>query len=155
MLTRSTFGLQIFAVGGNKMAATRVGLSWKTTVVSVLALSGFLAGISGIIITSRLGAGSGTYGADDLFPAVAGVIVGGTSLTGGKGSLIGTFGGIMIVVTISDGLVLLNVSQFWQQILVGLIIMGAVLIDQTTRGYLDAPWLRRWFGRRAVQDLEG
>lgn len=155
MLTRSTFGLQIFAVGGNKIAATRVGLSWKKTVVSVLALSGFLAGISGIIITSRLGAGSGTYGADDLFPAVAGVIVGGTSLTGGKGSLIGTFGGIMIIVTISDGLVLLNISQFWQQVLVGVIIMGAVLIDQTARGYLDAPLLRLLGRRRVGQDLEG
>jgi len=155
VLTRTTFGLQIFAVGGNKVAATRVGLSWKKTVIAVLALSGFLAGISGIIITSRLGAGSGTYGADDLFPAVAGVIVGGTSLTGGKGSLIGTFGGIMIIVTISDGLVLLNVSQFWQQVMVGVIIMGAVLVDQSARGYLDAPWLMRLLGRRTAQDLEG
>ena len=155
MLTRTTFGLQIFAVGGNKIAATRLGLSWKKTVVGVLALSACLSGISGIIITSRLGAGSGTYGADDLLPAVAGVIIGGTSLTGGKGSLIGTFGGIMIVVTISDGLVLLNVSQFWQQVLVGVIIMGAVLIDQTARGYLDAPWLMALLGRRRVQDIEG
>jgi ribose/xylose/arabinose/galactoside ABC-type transport system permease subunit len=142
MLTRTTIGLKIFAIGGNRIAATRVGISWKRTVVLVLGLSGFLAGISGIILTSRLGAGSGTYGADDLLPAVAGVIIGGTSLTGGVGSLLGTFGGIMIIVTISDGLVLLNISQFWQQVAVGVIIMLAVLIDQTVRGYLDAPRVR-------------
>lgn len=136
VLTRTTFGHQVFAVGGNKIAATRVGISWKKIVVTVLALSGFLAAISGIIITSRLDAGSGTYGADDLLPAVAGVIIGGTSLTGGVGSLVGTFGGIMIIVTISDGLVLLNISQFWQQVLVGVIIMGAVIVDKVARGYL-------------------
>jgi ribose/xylose/arabinose/galactoside ABC-type transport system permease subunit len=141
VLTRTTVGLKIFAIGGNKVAATRVGISWGRTVVLVLALSGFLSGISGILLTSRLGAGSGTYGADDLLPAVAGVIIGGTSLTGGVGSLLGTFGGIMIVVTINDGLVLLNISQFWQQVAVGIIIMAAVLLDQTVRGYVNAPKL--------------
>jgi len=142
MLTRTVFGLHIFAVGGNKSAAESVGISWGRTIISVLALSAFLSSISGILITSRLNAGSGSYGADDLLPAVAGVIIGGTSLTGGVGSLWGTFGGIMIVVTIGDGLTLLNVSQFWQQILVGVIIMGAVLIDQVTRGSINAPRLR-------------
>jgi ribose transport system permease protein len=155
MLTRTTVGLKIFAIGGNKTAATRVGISWAKTTVFVLALSGFLAGISGVLLTSRLGAGSGTYGADDLLPAVAGVIIGGTSLTGGVGSLIGTFGGIMIIVTINDGLVLLNISQFWQQVAVGVIIMGAVLIDNAVRGALDTPrrggaggLLARLLGRR-------
>jgi ribose/xylose/arabinose/galactoside ABC-type transport system permease subunit len=142
MLTRTVFGLHIFAVGGNKAAAESVGISWARTTIAVLALAAFLSSVSGIVITSRLNAGSGTYGADDLLPAVAGVIIGGTSLTGGVGSLWGTFGGIMIVVTIADGLTLLNVSQFWQQILVGVIIMGAVLIDQATRGSINAPFLK-------------
>lgn len=142
MLTRTVFGLHIFAVGGNKAAAESVGISWARTTIAVLALSAFLSSVSGILITSRLNAGSGTYGADDLLPAVAGVIIGGTSLAGGVGSLWGTFGGIMIVVTIADGLTLLNVSQFWQQVLVGLIIMGAVLVDQATRGSINTPLLR-------------
>ncbi len=160
VLTRTVFGLQLFAVGGNRIAATRVGISWSKVTVAVLALSGFLSAVSGIVITSRLNAGSGTYGADDLLPAVAGVIIGGTSLTGGVGSLWGTFGGIMIVVTISDGLTLLDVSQFWQQVLVGVIIMGAVIIDQATRGSLSAPWfgeLLAKLGRRPrsrSEDLE-
>jgi ribose transport system permease protein len=159
VLTRTAIGLKIFAIGGNKVAATRVGINWKRIVLLVLGLSGFLSGISGVLLTSRLGAGSGTYGADDLLPAVAGVIIGGTSLTGGVGSLLGTFGGIMIIVTINDGLVLLNISQFWQQVAVGVIIMGAVLIDNAVRGYLDAPQmggagkLTRLLGRRGREGV--
>jgi len=138
LLNHTVFGLQVHAVGGNRAAAAAVGISWRKVVIGVLGLSAFLASISGLIITARLGAGSGSYGADDLLPAVAGVIIGGTSLTGGVGTLVGTFGGIMIVVTINNGLVLLNVNQFWQQVVVGLIIMAAVIIDQVTRGYVAA-----------------
>lgn len=152
LLRNSVFGLRIYAVGGNRSAATVVGINSRRVVVSVLSLSGFLAAVSGIIITSRLGAASGSYGADDLLPAVAGVIIGGTSLTGGVGSLMGTFGGIMIIVTINDGLVLLNVSQFWQQLVVGVIIMAAVLIDQTARGYLNSRWLDQLLKRVSVRN---
>jgi ribose/xylose/arabinose/galactoside ABC-type transport system permease subunit len=137
------FGLNIYAVGGNRNAAQLVGIRPSTVVVSVLGLSGFLAGIAGIIISSRLNAGSGSYGANDLLPTVAGVIIGGTSLTGGRGSLLGTLGGILITVTIGDGLVLLNVSQYWTQVIVGVIIMLAVLLDQTVRGQsLTGLWKR-------------
>ena len=149
MMRNTVFGLRIYAVGGNRNAASVVGINWQRVVVGVLGLSGLLAAVSGIIITSRLGAASGSYGADDLLPAVAGVIIGGTSLNGGVGSLIGTFGGIMIIVTINDGLVLLNVSQFWQQLVVGVIIMAAVLIDQATRGYLNTAWLPAFVRRQS------
>lgn len=148
ILNHTVFGLQIYAVGGNRAAANVVGINSRGVIVGVLALSALLAAISGIIITSRLGAASGNYGAEDLLPAVAGVIIGGTSLNGGVGSLLGTFGGVMIIVTINDGLVLLNVSQFWQQVVVGIIIMGAVLIDQAARGYLSSRWLDRILGKR-------
>jgi len=137
LLNHTVFGLHVQAVGGNRAAAAAVGISWKKVVIGVLTLSAFLASISGIIITARLGAGSGSYGADDLLTAVAGVIIGGTSLLGGLGTLVGTFGGIMIVVTINNGLVLLNVNQFWQQVVVGVIIMFAVVIDQVTRTYFE------------------
>lgn len=136
LLNHTVLGLKIYSVGGNRAAAVAVGIRQRRVVVFTLALSAFLAGVSGVLITSRLNAGSGSYGAEDLLPAVAGVIIGGTSLTGGVGSLAGTFGGILIVVTINDGLTLLNVSQFYQQIAVGVIIMAAVLIDQAARGYL-------------------
>lgn len=137
MLTRTRFGLKIFSIGGSRPAAISAGISWERTVVAVLALSGFLSAVSGIIITSRLGAGSGTYGAENLLPAVAGVMIGGVSLFGGVGSLIGTLGGVLIIVTINNGLVLLNISQFWQQVVVGVIILGAVLIDQWAKGRLS------------------
>ena len=134
VLNHTVWGLNIYAVGGNRNAAKLVGISPSAVVIGVLSLSGFLAAIAGIIISSRLNAGSGSYGANDLLPTVAGVIIGGTSLTGGRGSLLGTLGGILITVTINDGLVLLNVSQFWTQVIVGVIIMLAVLLDQTIRG---------------------
>jgi ribose/xylose/arabinose/galactoside ABC-type transport system permease subunit len=134
LLNHTVFGVSVFAVGGNRTAAQLVGIRPGRVVIAALGISGFLAGVAGIIISARLNAGSGTYGANDLLPTVAGVIIGGTSLTGGKGSLLGTLGGVLITVTISDGLVLLNVSQYWTQVLVGIIILAAVLIDQTVRG---------------------
>ena len=115
----------------------------------VLGLTALVAVVSGIIITSRIAAASGVYDADHLFSDVADVIIGGTALNWGVGSLIGTFAGIMIIVTINDGLVLLNVSQFWQQLVVGLIFMDVVLIDQATRGYLNTSWLTGLFRRQA------
>jgi len=137
MLTRTRAGLKIFAIGGSRAAAVSAGISWKRTMIAVLGLSGFLSAISGIIITSRLGAGSGTYGAESLLPAVAGVMIGGVSLFGGVGSLIGTLGGVLIIVSINNGLVLLNISQFWQQVVVGIVILCAVLIDQWAKGQLS------------------
>lgn len=137
MLTRTRLGLKMFAIGGSRPAAVSAGISWERMVVAVLAIAGFLAAITGIIITSRLGAGSGTYGAENLLPVVAGVMIGGVSLFGGRGNLIGTLGGVLIIVTIYNGLVLLNVNPFWQQVVVGVIILGAVLIDQWAKGRLS------------------
>jgi ribose transport system permease protein len=147
VLTQTEFGLRVYAVGGNRAAATRVGISYARTIIAALAISGFLSSVAGIVLTSRLDAGSGDYGGSDLLPVFAGVIIGGTSLTGGVGSVVGTFGGILIVVTINDGLTLLNVTQFWQQVAVGVIIMAAVLVDQTAKGYIDPTPARGLFAR--------
>jgi len=152
VMNYTTFGLDVYAVGGNRAAAQLLGISPNRVVISVLGLSGFLAGIAGIIISSRLGAGSGTYGANDLLPVVAGVIIGGTSLTGGRGSLMGTLGGVLITVTISDGLVLLNVSQYWTQVIIGVIIMLAVLVDQTVRGQAVTTLLSRFMPMSAARE---
>jgi ribose transport system permease protein len=143
MLTQTRFGLNIYAVGGNSSAAERVGISSGKVVIAALALSGFLASVAGIMLTSRLDAGSGEYGGADLLPAIAGVIIGGTSLRGGVGTLVGTLGGVLVVQTINDGLTLLNVSQFWQQVAVGVIIMLAVLVDQSARRYFASGRLGR------------
>lgn len=146
-LTRSVWGLRVFAVGGNRTAALRAGISRPTIVISALALSGLLAGIAGVILSARLNAGSGDYGSADLLPAIAAVFIGGTSLSGGVGSLAGTAGGIILIETIYDALTFLNVSEYWQQIAVGVIILLAVVIDKTTRQYLRSGGLDR-LGRR-------
>jgi ribose transport system permease protein len=142
LLTQTEFGMRVYAVGGNRSAAVRVGIPSGRIVITVLAISGFLAAVAGIILTSRLDAGSGDYGGADLLPAIAGVIIGGTSLTGGVGSLVGTFAGVLIVATINNGLTILNVQQFWQQVVVGIIIMFAVLIDQAAKGYISVGGFR-------------
>jgi ribose transport system permease protein len=139
VLRRTSFGIRVFAVGGNRSAAKRVGINCNRMVVAVMTLSGALAGISGIVITSRLNAGSGAYGSTDLLLVYAGVIIGGASLSGGSGSLIGAFGGILIIVTISDALTILNITAFWQQILVGVIILAAALTRETAGGRNNIP----------------
>ena len=134
VLKRTPFGIRVFAVGGNRSAAKRVGINTNRMVIAVMTLSAVLAGISGIVITSRLNAGSGAYGSTDLLLVYAGVIIGGASLSGGSGSLIGSFGGILIIVTISDALTILNITAFWQQILVGVIILAAQARRRPKRG---------------------
>jgi ribose/xylose/arabinose/galactoside ABC-type transport system permease subunit len=134
VLLRTPFGIHVFAVGGNRSAARRVGINCDRTIVAVMTLSGVLAGIAGIVITSRLNSGSGAYGAPDLLLVYAGVIIGGASLSGGSGSLAGAFGGILIIVTISDSLTILNVSPFWQQVLVGVIILAAAMTREAASG---------------------
>lgn len=143
VLTQTRFGLNVYAVGGNSSAVERVGISSGRVIIATLALCGFLASVAGIMLTSRLNAGSGDYGGSDLLPAIAGVIIGGTSLRGGVGSLVGTLGGVLVVETINDGLTLLNVSQFWQQVAVGVLILLAVLVDQSARNYFASSRLGR------------
>ena len=85
-------------------------------------------------LSARLNAGNGLFGQGDLLSAVAAVVIGGASLSGGVGSVIGTTIGVLIIATIEDGLVLLNVPDFWQQIVVGGFIVGAVMVDQIAKG---------------------
>jgi ribose transport system permease protein len=154
VLKFTPFGIRLVAIGGNRAAARRVGINCNRMVISVMTLSAVLAAISGILITSRLDAGSGTYGGPDLLTVYAGVIIGGASLSGGSGSLIGSFGGILIIVTISDALTLLNVSAFWQEVLVGVIILAAVLTREIAggRGNIQTLVGRVVLGHRPKQD---
>lgn len=136
LLSQTTFGLNVYAVGGSRDAARLAGLRVRATVMSVFLLSGLLAGIAGIILSARLDAAHGSFGSTDLLDAVAAVVIGGTSLFGGSGSVIGTLGGVLIISTIRNGLILLNVEPFWTQVVVGIVILGAVLLDQLFKGDL-------------------
>ena len=133
MLTRTRLGAHIFAVGGNTESAARAGIRPGRIKLIALMISGLCAGIGGLIISARLDAGNGLFGANDLLAAVAAVVIGGTSLFGGTGSVVGTAVGVLIITTISNGMVLLNVPDFWQQIVVGCIILAAMVLDQITK----------------------
>ena len=136
LLSRTSFGVQLYAIGGNREAAHLAGVRVKRVIVIAFLISGLCAGLSGIILSSRLNAGHGDFGASNLLDAIAAVVVGGASIMGGAGTVIGTLGGILIVATIRNGLILLNVQSFWQEIAVGLVIVAAVTINQAARGAL-------------------
>jgi ribose/xylose/arabinose/galactoside ABC-type transport system permease subunit len=133
MLTRTRLGLHIYAVGGNAESAAQAGIKPGRIKLITLVISGLCAGIAGLIISARLDAGNGLFGAQDLLPAVAAVVIGGTSLFGGVGTVVGTAIGVLMITTINDGMVLLNVPDFWQLIVVGCIILGAMVLDQATK----------------------
>jgi ribose/xylose/arabinose/galactoside ABC-type transport system permease subunit len=133
MLTRTKLGLQIYAVGGNAEAAAYAGINPGRVKLIALMISGFTGGIAGLILSSRLDAGNGLFGAGDLLQAVAAVVIGGTSLFGGVGNVIGTAIGVVIIASINDGLILMNVPDFWQQIVVGVLIIGAMVVDQLAK----------------------
>ena len=133
MLTRTKLGLHIYAVGGNAEAAAYAGINPGRVKLIALMISGFTGGIAGLILSSRLDAGNGLFGAGDLLQAVAAVVIGGTSLFGGVGNVLGTAIGVVIISSINDGLILMNVPDFWQQIVVGVLIIAAMVVDQIAK----------------------
>ena len=132
-LTRTRFGLNVYAVGGNPEAARIAGVNIKFTKSAVLVLSALLAAVAGLILAARLDAGSGSIGNELLLDSIAAVVIGGTSLLGGVGRISGTVVGVLLIASIRNGLVLLNVSDFWQQIAIGLVILVAVAVDHLAK----------------------
>lgn len=134
ILRYTRFGVNIYATGGNAEAAELSGINVKGIRISVMMLAGFLASIGGIIMTSRLNSGQATIGDADVMDAIAGAVIGGTSLNGGVGSIKGTLIGMAITASIRNGLNILGVSTYWQQVLIGILIILAVLVDQAGKG---------------------
>ena len=133
LLTRTRLGLNIYGVGGNAEAARLAGVDVRHTKVIVLVLSAVMASLAGFIVAARLDAGSGTVGEDLLLDSIAAVVIGGTSLLGGVGRISGTVLGVVLIASIRNGLVLLNVSAFWQQVAIGSIILLAVSLDHLAK----------------------
>jgi ribose/xylose/arabinose/galactoside ABC-type transport system permease subunit len=134
MLSHTRLGAHMFAVGGSREAAAYAGIRPARIKTIAFVIGSLTAGIGGVILSARLNAGNGLFGQGDLLSAVAAVVIGGASLSGGVGSVVGTTIGVLIIATIEDGLVLLNVPDFWQQIVVGGFIVGAVMVDQIAKG---------------------
>lgn len=130
VLRWTRWGLRLYATGGNEAAAAELGLSPAKLKTMSLAISGGCAGIAGVLISARLNSANGSLGQFDLLDAIAAVVIGGTSLTGGRGSILGTLFGVLIMVIIRNGLDLLGVSPFWQTAAVGAMILVAAILHK-------------------------
>ena len=127
---RTPFGRQVYAIGGNERAAELSGVKVKRVKLLVYMISGFCAAVVGLIIASQLVAAHPATGQFFELNAIAAVVLGGTSLSGGRGSIGGTIIGAFVIGVLGDGLVMVGVSSFWQQVIKGLVIVLAVIIDQ-------------------------
>ncbi|TXN30500.1 ABC transporter permease [Lacisediminihabitans profunda] len=128
---RTSYGRSVFAIGGNAAAARLAGINVARVRIILFATMGLLAAISGIFLAARLGSGN-AGAADGLeFDVIAAVVIGGTAMSGGRGSLIGTFLGVIFITLIGNGLVLLGVNSFLQNVIRGAIIVAAVLLNVT------------------------
>jgi ribose transport system permease protein len=133
ILRRTVLGVQIYAVGGNQRAARLTGIQVNRVLLFVYGISGLLAGLGGIMSSSRLYSATGLLGNGYELDAIAAVILGGTSFTGGIGTIPGTLLGALIIAVLNNGLTLLNMSYFWQLVVKGLVIIIAVTIDRLRR----------------------
>jgi ribose transport system permease protein len=127
---KTKLGRYIYAIGGNEQAAKLSGINIKKVKLTVYAIAGALAALGGVIVTARLDSAQPNAGISYELDAIAAVVIGGTSLSGGKGSVWGTVMGAIIIGVLNNGLVLLNVSPFWQQVVKGSVILLAVVIDK-------------------------
>ncbi len=134
MLTQMVVGRYIYAIGGNEEATRLSGVGVRRYKILVYAISGFLSAVAAVILTSRLDSAQPTAGLGYELDAIAAVVLGGTTLAGGEGTMAGTLLGAFLIGILNNGLNLLNVSSFYQQVVKGVVILLAVLLDQKLRG---------------------
>lgn len=135
LLSQTRFGQHNYAIGANEQAARRAGINIKSHVLKLYVLSGMCAGLAGFLYAARFSAGAAQAGEPLLLDSVAAVVIGGASLFGGSGTILGTVAGALVIAVIQYGLVFINVAPFWQFISVGVVIIISVLIDQAQRRY--------------------
>lgn len=129
VMKKTPLGNQIYAVGGNERAATLSGIQTKKVKLFVYMFSAFCAAVSGIIMTSQLRAAHPATGESWEMNAIASVVLGGTSMSGGVGTIGGTIIGVMVITVLNDGMIMMGVSSFWQMVIKGIVIVVAVVID--------------------------
>jgi ribose transport system permease protein len=153
VLRRTYFGRDIYAVGGNADAARVSGVHVSRTIIAAYAIAGACAALAGVIQTGRIGAASPLVGETVLFDAAAAVMLGGTSFAGGIGGVGGTAVGVLFIGVVQNGLAIAGVQSFWQQTLIGAILIVAVFLDKLQRD----GWSSLGFGRRraARRTLDG
>ncbi|QKJ28869.1 ribose ABC transporter permease [Mucilaginibacter mali] len=127
---KTALGRYIYAIGGNEQASRLSGININKVKLMVYGIAGLLAAVGGIMVTSRLDSAQPNAGMSYELDSIAAVVIGGTSLSGGRGTIMGTVLGAIIIGVLNNGLVLLNVSPFWQQVVKGAVILLAVIIDK-------------------------
>lgn len=133
ILTQTTFGRYVYSLGGNEDATKLSGVNTDRVKILVYSISGFLAALAGIIITARLSSAQPTAGSGYELDAIAAVVLGGTSLSGGVGSILGTVTGALIIGVLNNALNLMNVSSYYQLLAKGVVILIAVLLDRKNK----------------------
>ncbi|QDU29379.1 Ribose transport system permease protein RbsC [Anatilimnocola aggregata] len=133
IMTKTIFGRHLYAVGGNLKAAWLCGVPVKRVTIAAYIICAALAGLGGVLMASQLGAGSPNYGSKHELMVIAAVVVGGTSLAGGRGTMWGTFIGALILAVIANGMNLVGLESKRQQIVLGMVILSAVLLDRMKR----------------------
>ncbi|MEK3730952.1 MULTISPECIES: ribose ABC transporter permease RbsC [Paenibacillus] len=130
ILHKTSFGRKTYAIGGNEKASLVSGIKVSRVKIMIYSLAGMLSALAGAILTSRLNSAQPTAGTSYELDAIAAVVLGGTSLTGGRGRIVGTLIGVLIIGTLNNGLNLLGVNSFYQMVVKGVVIAIAVLIDR-------------------------
>ncbi len=130
VMNRTRFGRHVYAVGGSEKAARLSGLNVRRIKLLVYMIGGAMAGVAGLLVTARLDSATPNAGLSYELDSIAAVVIGGTSLNGGRGTIMGTVLGCLIIGVLNNGLVLLEVSPFWQQVIKGLVILVAVAVDK-------------------------
>ena len=133
LLTRTRFGLYVYAIGGSEEHARRAGVPIGAMKVAIFALSGLYAGIAGVGLAARIGSGYTLAGQGFELDSIVAVVLGGTSLAGGRGSVVGTIGSVLFLTILSNGLNLAQISPYAQQVVKGLVVVAAVVLYTRTR----------------------
>lgn len=133
VLAKTQFGQHLYAIGGNYQAAVRAGIPVNRTLIKVYVLAAILFGIAGSLWAARFTSGDANAGVPTLLMGIAAVVIGGASMFGGEGNIIGTVIGALIIATIQYGLVILGMQPFWQYLAVGVVVVVAVIVDQFGR----------------------
>ncbi|MGA2624062.1 MAG: ABC transporter permease [Bacteroidota bacterium] len=132
-LKSTKWGRYAYAIGGNEEAAVYSGVNVQLVKILVYSLCGFSAALAGVLFTSRFGVGQSTAGLGYELDVIAAAVIGGVSLSGGRGTILGAVIGSVLMGILRNGLVLLNVSAYWQQVAIGLVIILAVVLDRKAR----------------------
>jgi ribose transport system permease protein len=126
----TTFGRSLYAIGANPAAARLAGIRTRRVIFFGFVLSGLAVGLTGLLVASQTGQGSGNAATGLEFSAITAVVLGGASLAGGRGSIVGTILGVLIIGVVNNGIVLLNIESFWQDVVRGLLLIVAVAVDR-------------------------